>query len=376
MNSRNRWSALSMQERADLINMYIKNGITSLNEIKNHYNSFGNGGNKKRNKSTPIKDLAYKFASDPIVSSRGHATMEDIIRILSDNSSEEEFDDNKMTYIYGNVSGLPPAENSNGKDYSDYLKRTYPIKYRMGKIKEYSDGRLNPYGEYVIDERDRGLVEELVRKGKGLYSNADNEYSYMADTMDPEYQPYRDDVASYHMQFVNTPNGPAVSVSDLYDFGPDYNSGKYDNERGDSVLSRIEAMAMGVVGNPYILRQDNIPIRFINTKDDSTEWEEVLRAGSLRDGIEYGMLSQEERDKGVDLDQKIAEVLETGYIEPAVLVADKKKSNGGILDRLDFGGNLNIKIPYFEEIQESISPRLLTVVNKKDKKGGKLKKYK
>lgn len=38
-----RWSALSMSERADLMNMYITNGISDLKEMKKHYNSFGDG---------------------------------------------------------------------------------------------------------------------------------------------------------------------------------------------------------------------------------------------------------------------------------------------------------------------------------------------
>lgn len=352
MSNKDRWSALSMSERADLINKYVSGGIVDLAEIKRHYNSFGGGGNTKKNKKgfTPIKDLAYKMASDARVSSRGHATVKDIIRILTSSDESQELDDNKMTYIYGNISGLPPAEGSNGKDYSKYLEDKHPIKYWLGKIKEYQ-GVLNPYNEYVVDERDRGLIEELARKGKGLYSNADTEYSYMADAYDPEVQPYRDDVSSYHMQFVNTPNGPAVSSSDLYDFGPDYDSSKYDIEDGGSRLSRLEAMAMDVVGNPYILRQDNIPIRFISTKDDSLEWEEVERAESLRDAIEHGMLSVKDRQEGVNIDQKIAEVLETGYIEPAVVTAEKKASGGkehsievykqgGILNRFDDGGEV------------------------------------
>lgn len=39
-NKNDRWSALSMKERADLMNMYITNGISDIKEIKRHYNSF------------------------------------------------------------------------------------------------------------------------------------------------------------------------------------------------------------------------------------------------------------------------------------------------------------------------------------------------
>lgn len=43
-NKNDRWSALSLKDRADLMNMYITNGISDLKEMKKHYNSFGDGG--------------------------------------------------------------------------------------------------------------------------------------------------------------------------------------------------------------------------------------------------------------------------------------------------------------------------------------------
>lgn len=41
---KDRWSALSMQQRADLIKLYIDNGITNVGDIRKHYNSFDGGG--------------------------------------------------------------------------------------------------------------------------------------------------------------------------------------------------------------------------------------------------------------------------------------------------------------------------------------------
>ena len=38
------WSDLSMSQRSDLMQIYLKNGITSLDEMKKHYNSFAEGG--------------------------------------------------------------------------------------------------------------------------------------------------------------------------------------------------------------------------------------------------------------------------------------------------------------------------------------------
>lgn len=40
-----RWSQLSMKQRADLIKLYTDSGITSLNKIREDYNTFDDGGN-------------------------------------------------------------------------------------------------------------------------------------------------------------------------------------------------------------------------------------------------------------------------------------------------------------------------------------------
>lgn len=338
--NKDRWSALSMKERADLIKLYVNNGITDINTIKNHYNKFDEGGKKHVTtipKGNPLKDLAYLIGSDSRVSSRGYATFEDLKRIFNEEySPDNPLDDNKLLYIYGNIMGLYPSENSNGKDYSNYLRKTYPLKTRLGKIKEY-EGTINPYNEYVIDERDRGLIEELAKRGKGIYSNADTEYSYMVNMYD-ENRPYRDDVSGYHAQFVNTPNGPAISASDLYDFGPDYNPNKYvgDTKTIEKLLGKAEALALGFVGNPYLLRQDNIPIRFINMNDAeySEDWN---RAQGFKKGIERGMLSEADRKAGITIDEKLADVLGYGYIEPSVVKAGRK-ANGGRLNLFEDGG--------------------------------------
>ena len=39
-----RWSQLSLKDKSNLMSLYIQNGISSLEEIKKHYNSFAEGG--------------------------------------------------------------------------------------------------------------------------------------------------------------------------------------------------------------------------------------------------------------------------------------------------------------------------------------------
>ena len=51
MNNKDRWSQLSMQQRADLIKLYVESGITNIGSMKKDYNSFDGGG--------PVEPLYY-----------------------------------------------------------------------------------------------------------------------------------------------------------------------------------------------------------------------------------------------------------------------------------------------------------------------------
>lgn len=44
MKNINKWDSLSIKDKADLMKLYIKNGINNLEEIRNHYNKFATGG--------------------------------------------------------------------------------------------------------------------------------------------------------------------------------------------------------------------------------------------------------------------------------------------------------------------------------------------
>lgn len=46
-----KWNSLSLKNKSDLMKMYIKNGINSLEDIKKHYNSFQNGGDTSNDRS-------------------------------------------------------------------------------------------------------------------------------------------------------------------------------------------------------------------------------------------------------------------------------------------------------------------------------------
>lgn len=54
MKNINKWDSLSIKDKADLMKLYIKNGINSLEEIRSHYNKFSNGGDK----NNPLKTIS------------------------------------------------------------------------------------------------------------------------------------------------------------------------------------------------------------------------------------------------------------------------------------------------------------------------------
>lgn len=57
INNRDKWSALSMKDKADLIKLYVSNGITSLDTIRKEYNSFDDGGPVGEGKDTYENNL-------------------------------------------------------------------------------------------------------------------------------------------------------------------------------------------------------------------------------------------------------------------------------------------------------------------------------
>lgn len=52
----NKWDKLSMHQKADLMKIYVKGGITNIGDIRKHYNRFGDGGDKNNSNSNSKVD--------------------------------------------------------------------------------------------------------------------------------------------------------------------------------------------------------------------------------------------------------------------------------------------------------------------------------
>lgn len=159
--SKDKWSALSAQERAQLINIYIQSGITDLDFIKKDYNSFDEGGSieyttpspkdddinipyksvitstmredfisKSKNKFNTFVEKMYPIVERSLVDA-GHST-DNLNNILRQMAQESNYGLSPRGNGY-NLSGIKAWNNKEGtkhkdgyyyrnfKDYKDYV---------------------------------------------------------------------------------------------------------------------------------------------------------------------------------------------------------------------------------------------------------------
>ena len=259
---------------------------------------------------------AYKIVTDPNVWWRGGANLKDIAKNVLRSKPVME-DQNKAEFLFG----VKRPETTDGQAYdweNDIKENGYQ------NVKSY-EGTLNPYNEYVLNDRDKELVKELAKSGYTTSLNVNDEYSDpKTEFIDPD-TPYFDDVHNYRVRFHNDENGnPVISASDLYDFGKNYSQDFKDLniERGGNGKLEWQRRLLNMVGQPYKLIQHNIPIRFTNNPQGN----EIQRVNSF---------TQQVLDKLSDED--IAKITNSGLITPSII----RNKQSGILKHQQ-GGFLNL----------------------------------
>jgi hypothetical protein len=131
-------------------------------------------------------------------------------------------------------------------------------------------------------------------------------------------------VHGYRPTFHFNNGKPVISSSDLYDFGKNYIGDFTDlyversgNEKDPAFTMELQRRALNSVGQPYLLVQKNIPIRFV----DNPQGNEIWRTNNFNKELRLDEMS----------DREISDILHTGYIEPSKVTAYKK------------GGRIHIK---------------------------------
>lgn len=325
---------LELSDRARVIALAVKSGITDLDTIEKVYNTFSNGGNiykyetggPKGTSSIPIsvylkklaKDAAYKIAVDDEIMRRGNAAASDIVRALITKKEDILEDDNKRAYIYGTGNRYPEVkEPIQGFDYSNYFKK---VGYK--DIKDVY-GTINPEGAYHIDEEYEPLLRALAEHNYHFYDNADD----MFLESDPESLGYRDDVGNFIHQLGIDKNGNIVMHdSDVYDFYP----GDYNYTRGAGTkATKIQARLMEMIGTPYTIRQENQPVVF--------------------DG-NFGQAAWNITNHLDDLTtEDIAKATQSGVVPESIVVAAQKAFGGNLLE---YGGEKKKYKTYAKQYEE------------------------
>lgn len=263
------------------------------------------------------QDLAYKIISDRQVGYQAGATIKDVARNVFSSKPKEE-DTNKYMFVYGADTRRPETTIGQAYDWSEDIREN-----GYENVKTYS-GVLNPYNEYLVDSRNKGLVEEFAKVGYSPVSNINNEYIDWNTYRLKQGTPYFDDVHGYRPTFHFNNGKPVISSSDLYDFGKNYVGDFADlyaersgSEKNPAFTMELQRRALNAIGQPYRLVQKNIPIRFV----DNPQGNEIWRTNNFNKELRLDEMS----------DREISDILHTGYIEPSVVTAHKK------------GGRIHIK---------------------------------
>lgn len=196
-----------------------------------------------------IEKLAYNIGSNPRVKDAGSAEVisgDMLLGLVNTILGKQpyQYDDLKAFLGHPEDFGYEKTDDNTGPQFPTALQM-----YPEGSVQTYK-GTINPYNEYVVSQDDYDKFIEMAKKGTIFYSNADMEaLDYINKEGNSTYlnTGYRDDVQNYPIQFIIEGDKLYANAADLYDFD----------------LSTFQGRTLTKYGNPYIRRQNRIPVRAI-----------------------------------------------------------------------------------------------------------------
>lgn len=280
------WQDLELSDKARMMDMAVKSGLTDLQTIEAVYNKFAEGGHmygpggdkpislgqmitaakKWYSKDENKKRLAMKLGT--VAKEGAGLTPIQIVKALTDKHHPEY--DELEAYLYGPERMYDPYIGTSKGPLTDEKYQGIP-QYKA---------ELNPRDEYVISRDMRDMVINAAKTGTNMYLNAD-------ELFDPGKE--RFDAANHPVKF-RYQNGKIVAdAADLYDFDEDYvNRYSEKNNPIKRALLRAEIREMQKVGTPYIVRQEGIPVKFIGEYKPVDAWYDDIQAREFEDSWKKG----------------------------------------------------------------------------------------
>lgn len=262
VKNKDRWSALSMKERADLIKLYVSNGITSLSDIKKDYNSFGDGGDTEGDNSdsaTPERKL----------------TLEEFLQAKADSTRVAALE-NSRNRTEGVEIVYPLSEASKEINRRALMGYYYADPNFIGPILEYQN---HPHDRTVWYQAKKELDNNCDYGLNCIGTATDN---YPEDSREIVNKTFRENPANYGFVGVPYDNVLPGDIVQVGDHGM-----IFDSFAGDIPLFNY---SNGSIGPDAYVKQGQYPadyysvFRYVGTPTLIQQWTEEYNAQNKKFG--------------------------------------------------------------------------------------------
>ena len=281
VKNKDRWSALSMKERADLMNMYITNGISDLKEMKKHYNSFGDGGDTEQESNSKTTSLLKQTIR------KAKAGVMDVLQKYQYEPLTEAIKDTWHDIQFGTGSKKDYASNK----YEDVAQDSFLFSRKEQKDaflnSGYIEGTAGDYGLVAKAVGNRNLPvyqsskDDITRDKLTVIGNLPSMFFGEGELVHAGYYPtalYKDTEGNIYQK-----------AWDLQDYGPDSTgTGGYYSQY--PIIKQLGSKILDMVGNPVVRTtgfqqiSDGMLYNLMYQIKDSKLWSELMNTKASNAG--------------------------------------------------------------------------------------------
>ena len=287
MKNNDRWSALSMQDRADLIKLYTSFGMTNIKDIRNHYNTSG---------PIQLDDYDYPADIEPAVVVTDYpreaevwkqvdASTANIIQRLKEGASRQTIQD------WENSDNIATHKMMSADNYA-----VGNVQNINGQLFDFTDPK------HKFENTDRAAIESAIRRGDYVEFETPGDARYFAEHYKKHYNGFGEGGDTNGADEVNQtiPKSEVVNTTNYRQQIETYNRLRQDateafNNYDWSKLKtlRDEADALGRELAKYTLNEYS---KYTSSPLNYGNWAGTLNAGEPQD-VRY-LLNSNIREDG------------------------------------------------------------------------------